>query len=299
MKIAVIGLGSIARKAYLPVLTQRADLELVFCTRNAKVLNLLAKQYRISETCTHYQSLPTMGIDAVMIHSATNSHYEIAQFFLNIGLPVFVDKPLSDRYSQCETLYELAAKKNQPLFMGFNRRYLPLLNQHLSKKSDLLALRWEKHRHNLAGEPRAFIFDDFIHALDSINVEGNTSPEDLSIHCQKTDSDLARLDIQWQSGKTLYQASMNRLAGKTREVIQADYLNASFRFDSFTSGAQWKDNEEQVLSLPDWTPMLKSKGFHDMIDHWMNVVQEGQQTSELTQRNLNTHLICEAICTHV
>ncbi|MGI9283585.1 MAG: Gfo/Idh/MocA family protein [Endozoicomonas sp.] len=112
MKIAVIGLGSIAQKAYLPVLTQRADLELVFCTRNTEVLHQLARQYRITETCTHYQSLPAMGIDAVMIHSSTRSHFEIAQFFLNTGLPVFVDKPLFDHYSLCETLYELADKQN-------------------------------------------------------------------------------------------------------------------------------------------------------------------------------------------
>ncbi|MGI9283584.1 MAG: hypothetical protein ACR2PX_28750 [Endozoicomonas sp.] len=89
------------------------------------------------------------------------------------------------------------------------------------------------------------------------------------------------------------------MAGKTREVIQADYLNTSFHFDSFTSGVRWNDNEEQALSLPDWTPMLQSKGFHDMIDHWINVVQEGRQDTELTHRNLHTHLLCEAICAHV
>ncbi|WP_252177854.1 Gfo/Idh/MocA family oxidoreductase [Endozoicomonas sp. 4G] len=299
MKIAIIGLGGIAQKAYLPVLTQKADLELIFCTRNAEALNYLARQYRITETFTDYLSLPTHDIDAVMIHSSTPSHFEIARFFLNTGLPVFVDKPLSDHYSQCEALYELAAKKNQPLFMGFNRRYLPLLNQHLYEKSDLLALRWEKHRYHLSGELRTFVFDDFIHALDSINIEGDTSPEDLSIYYQKTGSNLARLDIQWQAGKTLLQASMNRMAGKTRETIQADYPNTSFRFDSFTSGLRWQGNEEQTLSLPDWTPMLKSKGFHDMIDHWVSVVHEGRQACELTQRNLNSHLLCEALCTHL
>ncbi|KEQ17671.1 Gfo/Idh/MocA family protein [Endozoicomonas numazuensis] len=299
MKIAVIGLGSIAQKAYLPVLTQRADLELVFCTRNAEILNHLAKQYRISETCSNYRSLPKMGIDAVMIHSSTHSHFEITRFFLNTGLPVFVDKPLSDCYSQCEALYELSAKKSQPLFLGFNRRYLPLLKQHLDQDKPLMALRWEKHRHNLSGEPKTFIFDDFIHALDSINLQGNTSPEDLSIHFQRTGDHLSRLDIQWQSDEVLYQASMNRSAGKTREMIHADYLNTSFRFDSFLSGIQWQNNEEKALHLPDWTPMLKSKGFHDMIDHWINVVQKGQQSLELTKRNLNTHLLCDTIYEHV
>ncbi|MGB7996898.1 MAG: gfo/Idh/MocA family oxidoreductase, partial [Photobacterium halotolerans] len=52
MKIGVIGLGDIARKAYLPVLTQWPDLELVFCTRNADTLQQLARTHRIQDAVT-------------------------------------------------------------------------------------------------------------------------------------------------------------------------------------------------------------------------------------------------------
>ncbi|MDF5607525.1 NAD(P)-binding domain-containing protein, partial [Vibrio parahaemolyticus] len=51
MKIGIIGLGDIAQKAYLPVITQLPNIELVFCTRNPNTLESLAKQYRISEIC--------------------------------------------------------------------------------------------------------------------------------------------------------------------------------------------------------------------------------------------------------
>lgn len=57
MKIGIIGLGDIAQKAYLPVITQLPNIELVFCTRNANALESLAKQYRISETCQDYQAI--------------------------------------------------------------------------------------------------------------------------------------------------------------------------------------------------------------------------------------------------
>ena len=57
MKIAVIGLGDIAVKAYLPVLTQRDGIELVFCTRNEQRLKQLAKTHRITEYCTDYKML--------------------------------------------------------------------------------------------------------------------------------------------------------------------------------------------------------------------------------------------------
>lgn len=74
-------LGRHCSKAYLPVITQIPNVELVFCTRNANVLSALAQQYRIAETCQDYQQLVGMGVDAVMIHAATSVHPQIASFF--------------------------------------------------------------------------------------------------------------------------------------------------------------------------------------------------------------------------
>ncbi|CAI2325393.1 hypothetical protein IFVP22_C210118 [Vibrio parahaemolyticus] len=44
MKIGIIGLGDIAQKAYLPVITQLPNVELVFCTRDAEALSSLTQQ---------------------------------------------------------------------------------------------------------------------------------------------------------------------------------------------------------------------------------------------------------------
>ncbi len=49
MKIGIIGLGDIAKKAYLPVLLERENTQLVLCTRNEAVLQKLAEKYRIQE----------------------------------------------------------------------------------------------------------------------------------------------------------------------------------------------------------------------------------------------------------
>ncbi|MCQ1058952.1 Gfo/Idh/MocA family protein [Photobacterium sp. DNB23_23_1] len=320
MKIALIGLGDIAIKAHLPVLSQLPNVEWVFCTRNPQRLQQLAKQYHVTETYTDYRELAKAGIDAVMIHSATSSHPMLAAFFLNLGLPVFVDKPLADNYEQCERLYDLAESKQAPLFMGFNRRYIPLYKQHLSGVSidtkreehvpaeqlssgPLLSLRWEKHRHGLPGEGRTFIFDDFIHPLDSINVNANIDLEDLYITCQSasvgSQLQLGRLDVQWQQNGALFHASMNRQHGATMETVSANYKNVSYRFDSFTEGSRWQNNIEKRLKLADWTPMLAAKGFHAMAEHWLDVVISGKQELALTQRNLHSHLLAEYLVSQV
>lgn len=295
MKIAIIGLGDIAQKAYLPILTQLENIELVFCTRNIDTLTKLAKQYRINHVYQDYRALNKANIDAVMIHSSTHSHPDIARYFLEQGIATFVDKPLADNAFDCEKLYELAAQKQVPLYMGFNRRFIPLYQQHL-RSDPLLSLRWEKNRFDLPGELRTFVFDDFIHPLDSVNLYAKNSIEDINIITQFKGDKLARLDLQWLQNGTLLHSSMNRLYGITNEVVSFNYENCSYQFDSFITGTQWQANQQTTLRLADWTAMLTSKGFTDMIDDWLKVVAIGKLEGEIIKRNLATHQLAEAVC---
>jgi virulence factor len=295
MKIAIIGLGDIAQKAYLPILTQLENVELIFCTRNQDTLTRLAKQYRINTVFQDYRMLTKENIDAVMIHSSTKSHPMIASYFLQQGIATFVDKPLADNAFDCEKLHELAEKHNVPLYMGFNRRFIPLYQQH-KRNEKLLSLRWEKNRFDLPGELRTFVFDDFIHPLDSVNIYAKSSIEDINVVSQFKGDKLALLDLQWQQNGTLLHASMNRLYGITNEVVSFNYENCNYQFDSFASGKKWQANQQTELRLADWSPMLVSKGFSVMIDDWLNVVMIGKLEANIRDRNLASHQLAEAVC---
>ncbi|EOU2462928.1 Gfo/Idh/MocA family protein [Vibrio navarrensis] len=301
MKIAIIGLGDIAQKAYLPVICQRAGIELVFCTRNAQTLAQLAQQYRVTEVCQDYRQLLEMKVDAVMIHAATQIHYEIAAFFLQHGIATFVDKPLADNAKEVEALYELAIRQQQPLYVGFNRRHIPLFNQHVpelarGESGELRSLRWEKHRLNLTGDVRTFLFDDFIHPLDSVNLNAKADLRDVYLTHQMADGKLARVDVQWQSGETLLHASMNRQFGITCERVSANYQNRAVEFDSFVQGTLWQQGQQSTLNLADWTPMLASKGFANMIEDWIDVIEQGRVPDAVIERNIASHQLAEAIC---
>ncbi|MDG3085195.1 Gfo/Idh/MocA family oxidoreductase [Vibrio hannami] len=304
MKIAVIGLGDIACKAYLPVITQLSNVELIFCTRNQHSLTQLAQQYRIFSTETDYKSLIKHQPDAVMIHATTSAHNEIASFFLQNRIATFVDKPLVDSYEQAENLYEMAERYSTPLYVGFNRRHIPLYNQNLPELAEgnvgeLTSLRWEKHRYNLTGESRTFIFDDFIHPLDSINLSSNISLDDIHIVTQKKDNQIARIDVQWMINGCIVEASMNRMSGATFERVSACYENQTYEFDSFIQGKHLSQNVATEIKLKDWTPMLESKGFVHMLRDWISVIEKGAMNPEVVNRNLLTHRIAEHIYSHV
>lgn len=305
MKIAMLGLGDIAQKAYLPIMAQLPDIELVLCTRNRQTLKQLSAQYRIQTVVSDYRELPGLGTDAVMIHSATSTHAEIARYFLQQGIPCFVDKPLADNGADCERLYELAQRKKTPLYLGFNRRFIPLFEQHLpgmqqgKLQQPLLALCWQKNRYNLPGDIRTFIFDDFIHPLDSINIRAKRTLDELFVTTQFTGKQLARLDVQWQDNGTILAASMNRMNGQTNEHVSVNLPNESYLFDSFTSGVKAQGEQTQNLRLKDWTSMLESKGFTAMLNDWLKVVDRGELENRVIERNLASHQLAEAICQKV
>lgn len=300
MKIAIIGLGDIAQKAYLPVITQMEGVEPIFCTRDFQTLNKLCQQYRVQHFCQDYRDLIAMKPDAVMIHAATSVHKEIAEFFLKQGFPTFVDKPLADSAADVEFLYDVAEQNQQPLYVGFNRRHIPLYNQHLPELAKgevggLTSLRWEKHRYDLVGDVRTFVFDDFIHPLDSVNLNSQCSLDDVYITSQFEGRSLARIDVQWQAGSTLLHASMNRQFGVTKERVSATYQNCALEFDSFVSGRVWQASSESQVALKDWTPMLTSKGFEAMLNDWLHVVESGKLDSQVVHRNIASHQLAEKL----
>jgi virulence factor len=186
-----------------------------------------------------------------------------------------------------------------PLIVNYS---IPLYNQYLptvqnsNEHSSLLSLRWEKNRFNQPGNIRTFIFDDFIHPLDSINLDAKNNLDDVYLTWQSQDQQLSRVDVQWQQQNTLLHASMNRVYGATKERLSASYKNDAFEFDSFVSGKRWQNNQESVIALPDWTPMLTSKGFTGMIDDWLTVVEKGKLAELVVERNLATHQLAELIC---
>jgi virulence factor len=274
MKIALIGLGDIAQKAYLPMLAGRQDTDWILCSRNARMLAALTAQYGFRQSCTDYRELPKHQIDAVMIHAATDAHYSLARFFLEQGIPTFVDKPLCDSYSGCESLYELATQNNTPLFVGFNRRYLPLItaqtdhpDENTPRPSELRSVRWEKHRYNMPGRLRSMIFDDFIHVLDSVNLTGQLHHAPLQLTAQFAQEKLARIDCHWQYSGRIYEASMDRQFGATCERIRLGYRNKTLELDSLVSGHWLEGGEKRAVNLSDWTPMLAGKGFYAMLEH--------------------------------
>ncbi|OEE66314.1 hypothetical protein A1OO_11020 [Enterovibrio norvegicus FF-33] len=294
MRIAVIGLGDIATKAYLPLLTRMPALELVLCTRNPEKLAEVAREYRITETCRDYRALVNMNVDGVMIHTNSETHAPIATFFIEHGIPVFVDKPAALNFADYQTLHALSERQSVPLFVGFNRRYIPLW-QSLVVRSDLLTISWHKHRLNLIGAAQDFVLDDMIHVIDSLNLNGKIDQQDVQISVQRKGDDIAMINLSWEENGTLFNGQMNRLFGKTCESVSLCFENEAYQFDGFLRGEKLENGKTERIEMADWTDTLETKGFKSMLENWVSVVKSGRMDAQMKQRNLSTHAFCERL----
>lgn len=297
MRIAMIGLGDIARKAYLPVVANHPEIRPVLCTRNSATLAALGKQYRIAETDI-FNDLPqllTSKPDAAMIHSNTESHFQLATQLLHAGIPTFIDKPLSYHLHECEMLLELAERKHLPLTVGFNRRYAPLIAP-LKQVAQPTHIYWQKNRFNLPKDARTFIYDDFIHVLDSLRFLAAGEQHNVQVFAYgKTDS-LAAIQVQWQREKTLLTASMNRLSGVTEERLEFFSEKQKWQIDNLAKGFHYQDNKMQSLEFGDWENTLYKRGFVTMIDAWVAQVNNGTQSNH--EDIFATHSLCEKVIEH-
>lgn len=145
MKIGIIGLGDIAKKAYLPVLSEKEGIELVLCTRNVETLNSLSKKYRIQEKVKSVEELINIGIDAAIVSTATKAHFEIAETLLSNGINTYIDKPISMNFHETEKIVNLAKENGKIAMVGFNRRFIPKVKE-LKEKGKASLIIMQKNR---------------------------------------------------------------------------------------------------------------------------------------------------------
>lgn len=294
INIAIIGLGNIAQKAYLPIIASHPLINPILCTRNEQVLHHLANQYRIHSIYNNLADLMQTNLDAAMVHSSTESHFPIISTLLDADIPVFVDKPLAYSIEETEALLNKAVQKRILLYVGFNRRFAPLI-QTLKHTLNPIHILWQKNRVNLPGQPRVFIFDDFIHVIDSLRFLGQGEVKNLQVFFRLQNNMLESIQVQWIQNETLMSGAMNRISGITEERVEYYSPGHKWVIDNLTTGWHYEKENKNRLGFGDWENTLYKRGFTNMIEDWLNVLQHDTFDTNRIQDIWETHHLCETI----
>lgn len=291
MNIALVGLGDIATKAYLPILCTRADVQPWLCTRNTQTLERLTQQYRAARVFNNFEEMLQAKPDAVFIHSSTNTHFAMAKASLQAGIATFIDKPISYDFSECEDIVEMARAKGVPLQVGFNRRFAPLYQA--LPNTQPLHVYYQKNRHHLPDDARTFIYDDFVHVLDTLLWLSKGEVHELTVRPHFEGTQLASLWVNWTANNAIFTAEMNRINAINEEVMQYTGANKKWLIQNLSEGTLVENKQRTPLSFGDWENTLNKRGFIPMLDHVLDVFSQGGASDY--DGILATHRLCEII----
>lgn len=120
LNVGVIGAGSWATSAHIPGIIQHENAYLRAVHNPVKCTAMrIAKDFGADLAFDDYHELVlTENLDAVVVSSTPNVHYEQAKFALCHGRHVLIEKPMTFTVAQAEELCNLATENNLQLLVS-------------------------------------------------------------------------------------------------------------------------------------------------------------------------------------
>ena len=174
-------------------------------------------------------------VDAVTIAATTSAHYELARFFLEHGVHVLVEKPMTRTAEEARALTTLAEANGLKLQVGHVERFNPAL---LSARESLTDIDFiECHRlapFTQRGADVDVVLDLMIHDLDVMLSLVDSRPSHVSAvgtGVLTSSVDIANARIEFESGAIANVTASRVSTGAPRRVRvfqQSQYVSIDF-----------------------------------------------------------------------
>ncbi len=304
-RIAIIGLGGIARKVYLPLLTAHPQVEIVgIMNRSPEPVKEIGQAHRIERGTTDLKELLSWDLDAVFVHTATESHFEIVMACLEKGLAVYVDKPLSYTLRESEEMTAFAEAQGLLLAVGFNRRFAPMYlkaKEWMQGGKGYETLTLTKHRTGLQDRPAAeTIYDDLIHMLDLMLWYADNDVQLVHQWIRRDDQDrLLHAAGTAKQGKTaLARFEMIRSAGADLEKIEMHGGGRSVEVVNMDTAYYAEQGElDTKETFGSWETVLARRGFAGAVDHFLACLDTPDDCQISASYVMDSHELAEKLIT--
>ncbi|MGT2910094.1 Gfo/Idh/MocA family protein [Streptococcus cameli] len=291
--IGIIGLGGISQKAYLPFMRQLTGIHWHIFTRNQEVLQEVASLFSAVTSYESAAALAAADLDGVFIHTATLAHAETAQLFLNRGIPVYMDKPLTEDFATSKALYDLAAEKGTFLMAGFNRRFAPKV-QKMAEQGQKRRIIAEKNDVNRTGDLQFKLFDFFIHPLDTALFLADEELVSGSFRYHLDQQALSQVSVTLETANSTIVASMNLQSGSRREIMEVQTPEATYHLENLDELSICQGTQTLKDGFGSWDTTLYKRGFESAILSFLEAVETKVNPVSPTS-SLLSHWICDQI----
>lgn len=261
LKVGIVGVG----KRGTQFLNSLWNLDLCkisyLCDRKEEKLRSLQERHPAVRVTTNYRDVKN-DIDAVVVATPPDTHFEIASFFLKQGIPVLLEKPSTLIFEETEELFRIARQNNIHIQIGYTERYSPpsqKIKEILQKEGDntryfIEALRCNEFSERVRGVD--VIMDLMIHDIDIII---NITKKELVYLGGFTSSiydscyDFAK--VIFKCGDNIFiECTASRVSStpiRTIMVYKADTIyKLDFLDQSFTIYCKKETSDSEVLDSP-------------------------------------------------
>ncbi len=298
-RVAVVGLGGIASKAYLPMLADRDDLELLACSRSGATVERVQARYRLARVTTQLDELLSWGPKAAVVLTPSETHRPIVERLLEAGVDVLVEKPATLSSGETEGLAELALARGRILMVAFNRRFAPLHRRARDAWGDRgvgVAL-FQKHR---SGAAHADLFgnyvDDTIHLIDLVRFFCGEGEAVSTVQRSREGRLVGAVSVVAlrAGGYAVVATSLEAAAWSETCSLHGD--GATLELDAFAE-LRWRQEAEDRVWREDhasaWKPTLEARGFPQQFDHFLECVASRRQPLTSAGESVRTQRLLE------
>lgn len=294
LRCAVVGVGYLGRfHAQKYQKTQGAELVGV-CDANPSQAEKIGNELNVP-----YFSNPRdlLGkVDAVTVAAATQAHYEVCKMFLEAGVHVFVEKPITSTSAQGEELCKLARSKNLKFQVGHIERFNPTYRNLKSKlKSPKMIECRRVAPFKLRGADVSVVHDMMIHDIDLVR-DMVSSPiasiKAMGVPVAMPTFDYALVTLTFQNGvvANIIGSRIDNQIERTMKVFEKDGV---YKADLGSGIIQWNhkihdatDASTQVFETQEYTSekvdalQLETQSFVDAIIHNREPEVTGEESVE-------------------
>lgn len=128
VRLAVVGAGAMGQN-HIRLIQENPDAKLVAIVDAFEGAKTIAEKEGVPFYKEVKEMLEEVIVDGVIIVTPNHLHLSIARTIIQKGIPVLIEKPISDDLEDAKNFAKEAGILNVPLLIGQHRRYNPFVNQ--------------------------------------------------------------------------------------------------------------------------------------------------------------------------
>ncbi len=278
IKLGLIGighLGAIHLKIYKEQLGSKVDL-IGICDIKKERTERLAGHYNVPFFEDYRQLIGR--VDAVDICVPTESHFEVAKFFLQNNVHTFIEKPMTSTVAQADELIDLAERHNLKLQVGHVERFNTAFQSILHFTTEPLFI--ECHRLNPFPNRSldiGVVMDLMIHDIDIV-LGLNKSPikdiQAVGVNVLTPLEDIASVRINFANG-CVCNLTASRVSDEVMRKIRIFQKNTYISLDYVKQEAFiYKKHDLQISKHA--LPIEKEQPLPKELEHFIDCVRENK-----------------------